>query len=321
MRDIGDSDSPDLGRILRFVSAKTGVSTPDVARAYADWRRFTKQKNSLKKPGISAIQASSNPVQGKNATDIRMAVEIVDLMHKNPGLKTFVLVTGDSDFNPLVELLRENGKTVIGIGVPGAVSRLFSDSCNEFFNFTDLPEISGRKPEIRRESQPKRNVERDEKPKSAPIPENSSALEVLGLQSDHTIKASTLRRILPLAQEAWDTVRPNHPAEFRKAIISRHQGIVTSQQAAILAHLLRSVGAYGQAEKVGWFALATFDGDEGFDMLLASAQDSLQAAKLEEARDPVLFTKLITGETIDERELRMRLKRGHRALEEAVNDR
>lgn len=121
-----------------------------VKRAYADWGRYAEYKRPLHEAAIELIDIPQKRISGKNSADIRLAVDAMDMAYSKEHLDTFVIVSGDSDFSPLVSKLRENNKEVIGLGVKNSVSELLVDNCDEFIYYEDLirppkkpPVISG----------------------------------------------------------------------------------------------------------------------------------------------------------------------------------
>jgi hypothetical protein len=314
LRDAGGSDDPDPAPLLELTRKNSPGGTLACARAWADWRHFKRQQKLFKRAGIETIQADTHSLQGKNATDIHMAVDITDLMHRRPNLDVIILVTGDSDFNPLVELLKRNGKQVIGVGVEGAVSRRFAEACNQFHYVSELPSAT----EQRDLQQPHegKSLVRLEKAGTAENEMNPEMLTALGLSEGGIIPSKRLRQLLPLASEAWCSVFPEHAADFRKAILMRNEGKVRQQEAAILAHLLRSIGGYGSHNGHPWLDGPPLKGDEGYDMVLAASVETLEHHGLAEARDLQSIHRAITGELCDSAELRMRTARGRQLLEQ-----
>ena len=118
-----------------------------VKRAYADWNRYRDYKTSLHEAAIELIEVPKRGAAGKNSADIRMCVDAVDMAHSKSHIDTFAVLTGDSDFSPLVSKLKENGKRVIGLGMKNATSNLLVDNCDEFIYYEDL-ERNVRAPDI-----------------------------------------------------------------------------------------------------------------------------------------------------------------------------
>ncbi|HVN30391.1 MAG TPA: NYN domain-containing protein [Thermoanaerobaculaceae bacterium] len=107
-------------------------------RAYADWDRYGSYKRGFHEAGIELIDIPLKVYSGKNSADIRMVVDALDLCYAKEHVTTFALVSGDSDFSPLVSKLRENDKYVIGLGVKNSTSELLVASCDEFIFYEDL---------------------------------------------------------------------------------------------------------------------------------------------------------------------------------------
>ncbi len=109
-----------------------------IKKAYADWSHHKEYMKSLHEAVVELIEIPRPQVSGKNSADIRLAVDAMDLCHRNQHLDTVVIVSGDSDFSPLVSKLRENNKSVIGIGMKNSSSRLLISNCDEFIFYDDL---------------------------------------------------------------------------------------------------------------------------------------------------------------------------------------
>ena len=109
-----------------------------VKRAYADWNRYTEYKRPFHEHAIELIDVPQSRYSGKNSADIRMVVDAMDLAYAKQHVDTFALVSGDSDFSPLVSKLRENDRYVIGLGVKSSSSELLVGNCDEFIFYEDL---------------------------------------------------------------------------------------------------------------------------------------------------------------------------------------
>jgi uncharacterized protein (TIGR00288 family) len=115
-----------------------------VKKAYSDWERFRSAKRSLHEVNFELIEIPHASYSGKNSADIRMVVDSLDLCFTKPHVEIFVLITGDSDFSPLVAKLRENNKKVVGVGVKASTSKLLLESCDEFIYYDDLVRAKNR---------------------------------------------------------------------------------------------------------------------------------------------------------------------------------
>ena len=119
-----------------------------VKKAYADWIDFAEYKRILHESAIELIEIPKRAVSGKNSADIRLCVDSLDLCYSKDHIDTFVIVSGDSDFSPLVSKLKENGKHVIGLGMKESSSHLLIDNCDEFIYYEDLERPIGTPPKI-----------------------------------------------------------------------------------------------------------------------------------------------------------------------------
>ncbi|MCK4305412.1 MAG: NYN domain-containing protein, partial [Candidatus Eisenbacteria sp.] len=138
-RDAGESF--DVNLLLQRLLEKGKII---VKRAYADWSHYKEYMARLHEAGIELIEIPMPKVSGKNSADIHLVVDAMDLCHGKAHLDTFVIVSGDSDFSPLVSKLRENNKSVIGVGVKNSTSRLLVASCDEFVFYDDLIQETSR---------------------------------------------------------------------------------------------------------------------------------------------------------------------------------
>lgn len=109
-----------------------------VKKAYCDWDRYKSFKQAMHEAAFELIDIPHVRQSGKNSADIRMVVDALDLCYTKPHVDTFVIISGDSDFSPLVSKLRENNKVVIGVGVKDSTSDLLSANCDEFIFYDDL---------------------------------------------------------------------------------------------------------------------------------------------------------------------------------------
>ncbi|NJL28712.1 MAG: NYN domain-containing protein [Thermoanaerobaculia bacterium] len=109
-----------------------------VKRAYADWERYSEYKRPFHEAAIELIDIPQKYYSGKNSADIKLVVDAMDLCYSKEHLDTFVIVSGDSDFSPLVSKLKENNKYVIGIGLRNSSSNLLVDNCDEFLFYEDI---------------------------------------------------------------------------------------------------------------------------------------------------------------------------------------
>jgi uncharacterized protein (TIGR00288 family) len=125
----------DITRVLERLLLKGSIV---VKKAYCDWERYKEFKPSMHYAGFELIEIPHVKQSGKNSADIRMVVDALDLCYTKTHVDTFVVISGDSDFSPLVSKLRENNKAVIGVGVKNSTSDLLIANCDEFIYYDDL---------------------------------------------------------------------------------------------------------------------------------------------------------------------------------------
>src|SRR5499427_3516150 len=125
----------DMEKVLERLLAKGSIV---VKKAYCDWERYKEFKATMHAASFELIEIPHVRQSGKNSADIRMVVDALDLCYTKSHVDTFVIVSGDSDFSPLVSKLRENAKTVIGVGVKNSSSDLLISNCDEFIYYDDL---------------------------------------------------------------------------------------------------------------------------------------------------------------------------------------
>ncbi len=125
----------DINKVLERLLLKGSIV---VKKAYCDWERYKEFKAAMHEAAFELIEIPHVRQSGKNSADIRMVVDSLDLCYTKSHVDTFVIVSGDSDFSPLVSKLRENNKNVIGVGVKNSSSDLLIANCDEFIYYDDL---------------------------------------------------------------------------------------------------------------------------------------------------------------------------------------
>jgi len=145
----------DIQKVLERLLLKGNIV---VKKAYCDWDRYKEFKGAMHEASFELIEIPHVRMSGKNSADIRMVVDALDLCYTKSHVDTFVIISGDSDFSPLVSKLRENNKIVIGAGVKNSTSDLLIANCDEFIYYDDLVRDS--------EKQRKRRKKRAGKKKS-----------------------------------------------------------------------------------------------------------------------------------------------------------
>lgn len=134
---VQDAEGPkfDINLVLERLLLKGNIV---VKKAYCDWARYRVFKPAMHEAAFELIEIPHVRMSGKNSADIRMVVDALDLCYTKEHVDTFVIISGDSDFSPLVSKLRENNKTVVGVGVKNSTSDLLIANCDEFIYYDDL---------------------------------------------------------------------------------------------------------------------------------------------------------------------------------------
>src|SRR5213596_231643 len=152
----GRRDRFDIARVLERLVEKGKIVAK---KAYADWSRFSVYTSPLHECAIELIEIPRRGQTGKNSADIHLCVDAMDLAYSKDHIDTFVVVSGDSDFSPLVSKLKELGKHVIGLGMQQSTSDLLRDNCDEFIYYEDLgqstelaPAMNAQLPEAKRKA-------------------------------------------------------------------------------------------------------------------------------------------------------------------------
>ncbi len=158
----------EISRVIERLLLKGSIV---VKKAYCDWDRYKTFKAPMHAASFELIEIPHRRQSGKNSADIRMVVDALDLCYTKSHVDTFVIVSGDSDFSPLVSKLRENAKTVIGVGVKKSTSDLLIANCDEFIFYDDLvreDELKTRAARKRRETAGKSAAAKEASGKESP---------------------------------------------------------------------------------------------------------------------------------------------------------
>ena len=159
----------DIKKVLERLLLKGSIV---VKKAYCDWDRYKEFKATMHEAAFELIEIPHVRQSGKNSADIRMVVDALDLCYTKAHVDTFVIISGDSDFSPLVSKLRENNKYVIGIGVKDSTSDLLSANCDEFIFYDDLVRAQEAKQKRAEKKTPVKTVAGKTKQPSAKIEED-----------------------------------------------------------------------------------------------------------------------------------------------------
>jgi uncharacterized protein (TIGR00288 family) len=178
----------DINKVLERLLIKGSIV---VKKAYCDWDRYKEFKASMHEASFELIEIPHIRQSGKNSADIRMVVDALDLCYTKAHVDTFVIISGDSDFSPLVSKLRENNKFVIGVGVKMSSSDLLIANCDEFIYYDDLVRKKQKQSEDRKQAIPRKNLPPNHKPEP-----KSEKNEVDRIQTVLNIVAGTVEELL-----------------------------------------------------------------------------------------------------------------------------
>ena len=142
----------DINKVLERLLLKGSIV---VKKAYCDWERYKEFRPAMHYASFELIEVPHVSQSGKNSADIRMVVDALDLCYTKAHVDTFVIISGDSDFSPLVSKLRENNKTVIGVGVKSSTSQLLIANCDDFIYYDDLVRAQKARHAPKKKSEPK----------------------------------------------------------------------------------------------------------------------------------------------------------------------
>ena len=167
----------DIQKVLERLLLKGNIV---VKKAYCDWDRYKEFKKPMHEAAFELIEIPHVRLSGKNSADIRMVVDALDLCYAKEHVDTFVIISGDSDFSPLVSKLRENNKVVIGVGVKNATSDLLIANCDEFIFYDDL--VRGAKKQHRKtQKKTKKATASGKSPKAAEQTDEEKQQEAIDL--------------------------------------------------------------------------------------------------------------------------------------------
>jgi len=179
----------DIGKVLERLLLKGNIV---VKKAYCDWARYKEFKAAMHEASFELIEIPHLRQSGKNSADIRMVVDALDLCYTKAHVDTFVIISGDSDFSPLVSKLRENNKTVIGVGVKNSTSDLLIANCDEFISYDDIV--------------------RPQRPRAKPASSPPSRKQAPGPKGKAAAAAATVPPIDNKKQEAWNLIVETYEA-------------------------------------------------------------------------------------------------------------
>jgi uncharacterized protein (TIGR00288 family) len=222
-----------------------------VKKAYCDFDRYKEFKRGLHEAAFELIEIPHVRQSGKNSADIRMVVDALDLCYTKGHVDSFVIISGDSDFSPLVSKLRENAKTVIGVGVKNSSSDLFINNCDEFIYYDDL---------VRKHARPRRRAAAAPSPTAAPAP--AAAAAAARTESKGPDPAEALDMVVETLDALAEERGANEPiwgSMIKQTIKRRHPGFNER------AHGFRSFNdLLAEAEKRGLLSLQADEKSGGY---------------------------------------------------------
>jgi uncharacterized protein (TIGR00288 family) len=209
-----------------------------VKKAYADWDRYKQHKRAMHEAAFELIEIPHVSYSGKNSADIRLVVDALDLCYVKKHVDVFVIVSGDSDFSPLVSKLRENNKRVIGLGVKSSTSDLLIDNCDEFIYYDDLVrerrEAQRKEAAARSAQGPSRSQERErERPERPAGPQAPSAAQAGPAQAGPAQAGPAQVVSAPAGQRAGPTNGVAQPTSDKVAQPTSDKTVEERQREAI----------------------------------------------------------------------------------------
>jgi uncharacterized protein (TIGR00288 family) len=201
VRDMKGNVEFELALVLKRLLEKGRIVSK---RAYCDWTHYRSAMREFHEQGFEMVDIPRSGISGKNSADIRMVVDALDLCYSKSHIDTFALLTGDSDFSPLVSKLKENDKRVLGCGVKNSTSDLLIGNCDEFIYYDDLVRVrkEPRAPAARKKSSGKSS---DDKQQEAM---DRLAEIISSLQREYdplwgSLIKQTIRRVYPGFNETY----------------------------------------------------------------------------------------------------------------------
>ena len=177
-------------------------------RAYCDWTQYRNAMREFHEQGFEMIDIPRSKLSGKNSADIRMVVDAADLCYSKQHIDTFALLTGDSDFSPLVSKLKENNKRVIGCGVKNSTSDLLIGNCDEFIYYDDLVRVrkETRPAAAKKKKEGVQVAKTDEEKRQEALDRLEEIVSSLHLEYDPlwgSLIKQTIRRVYPGFSESY----------------------------------------------------------------------------------------------------------------------
>ncbi|CAE6770317.1 NYN domain-containing protein [Paraburkholderia domus] len=276
-------DKFDIKLVLERLLLKGSIV---VKKAYCDWDRYKSFKGAMHEANFELIEIPHVRQSGKNSADIRLVVDALDLCYTKSHVNTFVIISGDSDFSPLVSKLRENNKQVIGVGVQQSTSDLLIANCDEFFFYDDLVRESQRTVSKRESSRPQQAAQQTAK--RTPDEEKSRSKEDLEKRRTKAVEIA-VQTFDALASERgdsgkiWASVLKNAIKRRKPDFNETYYGFRAFGNLLEEAHA-RGLLEFGRDEKSGAYVYRSNVASATADNLNESAESGESAEQLVEAQ-------------------------------------
>ncbi|CAB3809233.1 NYN domain-containing protein [Paraburkholderia caffeinilytica] len=299
-------DKFDIKLVLERLLLKGSIV---VKKAYCDWDRYKSFKGAMHEANFELIEIPHVRQSGKNSADIRLVVDALDLCYTKSHVNTFVIISGDSDFSPLVSKLRENNKQVIGVGVQQSTSDLLIANCDEFFFYDDLVRESQRAVAKRESSRPQQSAQ--PAAKRAPDEEKSRSKEDLEKRRTKAIEIA-VQTFDALASERgdsgkiWASVLKNAIKRRKPDFNETYYGFRAFGNLLEEAHA-RGLLEFGRDEKSGAYVYRGAAGNAGAENVSEPAEATESAEQIVEAQG----AETVVAESVGKQESRRR-GRGNR---------
>ncbi len=255
VRDLKGASSFKIELVLRRLLEKGRVV---YKRAYSDWSNYRSEVREFHGHGIELVDIPQSKASGKNSADIRMVVDAIDLCHTKDNIDIFALVSGDSDFSPLVAKLKENDKRVIGCGIKSSTSGLLVANCDEFIYYDDLVKTAPKPrstPKKKAVKKPARQPEANSKKKAEPSPKKPvtkvvkapEVVEVDGDVVDENIEA--LFKVIEIVRSLQADYDPLWGSLVKQTVRRVHPGFQEGHYGyRTFAELLEDIESLGYIE-------------------------------------------------------------------------
>ncbi|MFM0320020.1 NYN domain-containing protein [Paraburkholderia nemoris] len=276
-------DKFDIKLVLERLLLKGSIV---VKKAYCDWDRYKSFKGAMHEANFELIEIPHVRQSGKNSADIRLVVDALDLCYTKSHVNTFVIISGDSDFSPLVSKLRENNKQVIGVGVQQSTSDLLIANCDEFFFYDDLVRESQRTVAKRESSRPQQAAQQTAK--RTPDEEKSRSKEDLEKRRTKAVEIA-VQTFDALASERgdsgkiWASVLKNAIKRRKPDFNETYYGFRAFGNLLEEAHA-RGLLEFGRDEKSGAYVYRGAAGNAGAENVNEPAEASESAEQIGEAQ-------------------------------------